>query len=329
MRNVTYREAVREALREEMAADDSVFLLGEDIGRPFGGVDKATLGLWEEFGDERVRNTPISENAIVGAALGAALLGMRPIVEIMYMDFVTLAMDQIVNQAAKMRYMSGGQVVAPIVIRTQTGPGRSAAAQHSQCLESWFAHIPGLKVVVPSNAYNAKALLKSSIRDDNPVIFVEHKLLYGTSSEIPEEEVYLPLDQAVVPRKGNDVTIVAVGIMVDKSLEAARIIEKEGVDAEVLDLLSLSPMDKDTIINSVKKTHKLVIAHEAAGPCGIGAEVAAVVAKEALFYLDAAIERVTSKFAPLPFAPELQDAVMPQIDDIIDAVRKAVGKEGN
>ncbi|MCL5959034.1 MAG: alpha-ketoacid dehydrogenase subunit beta [Chloroflexi bacterium] len=322
MRQILMREALREALAEEMARDDSVFVMGEDIGRPFGGVDKITLGLWDRFGDERVRNTPISENAIVGSALGAALAGMRPVVEIMYFDFIAQAMDQVVNQAAKLRYMSGGQVKVPMVIRTQSGPGRSAAAQHSQCLEAWFVHVPGLKVVMPSNGYDGKGLLKSAIRDDNPVIFLEHKLLYNTSCAVPEEEYLIPLGQAEVKRQGTDVTIVAMGMTVPKSLKAAEVLAGKGIEAEVIDLRTLSPFDKDTILESVKKTGRLVITHEAVGPCSVSAEISAVVVNEAFDYLDAPIERVTSLFTPLAFAPELQNHTVPGPERIVGAVER-------
>ncbi len=321
MKNLSYREAVREALAEEMRADERVFIIGEDIGRPWGGIDKVTLGLWDEFGDDRVRNTPISENTIVGTAVGAAMLGMRPVVEIMYIDFITAAMDQIVNQAAKLRYMSGGQVVLPLVVRTLSSPGRASAAQHSQSLESWFAHVPGLKVVMPSNAYNAKGLLKASIRDDNPVIFIENKMLYGDTAPVPEEEYVVPLGKAEIVRRGENATLVAVGMMVKKSLAAAEILAKEGISVEIIDLLTVSPLDKETVVKSVEKTGRLVVAHEAVAQCGIGAEVVAVVAKEAFYSLDAPIERVASKFAPSGFAQELYSNLVPQVEDVVKAVR--------
>ncbi|MBC7189325.1 alpha-ketoacid dehydrogenase subunit beta, partial [Candidatus Aerophobetes bacterium] len=253
MREITYREAIREALREEMRRDENVFLIGEDIAE-FGGSYKVTLGLVEEFGKERVRNTPISESAIIGAAVGAAILGMRPVAEIMYIDFTTLAMDQIVNQAAKIKYMTGGQVKVPLVIRTQGGGGRSAAAHHSQSLEAWFFHVPGLKVVMPSTPYDAKGLLKAAIRDDNPVIYIEHKLLYAEKGFVPEEDYIIPLGKAEVKREGSDISIVATSLMVKKALLAAEELDRERISCEVIDPRTLYPLDKDTIFSSVKKT---------------------------------------------------------------------------
>jgi len=323
MREITYREAVREALREEMRRDPSVFLLGEDIAE-FGGSYKVTQGLLEEFGHERVRNTPISEAAIVGAALGAALVGMRPVAEIMYVDFMGIAMDQIVNQMAKIRYMFGGKARAPVVIRTQQGTGRSSAAQHAQSLEAWFVHVPGLKVVQPSTPYDAKGLLKASIRDDNPVIFLEHKLLYAEKGPVPEEEYVIPLGKADVKRPGKDVTVVATSRMVLKALNAARDLEQEGIDIEVVDPRTLSPLDEGTILESVKKTGKLVVVHEAVRRCGFGAEVAATVAEKAFDYLDAPIKRVTALDTPMPFNPKLEAFVVPDEDRIKRAVRELV-----
>ncbi len=324
MREITYREAVREALREEMRRDPSVFLLGEDIAE-FGGSYKVTQGLLEEFGHERVRNTPISEAAIVGAALGAALVGMRPVAEIMYVDFMGIAMDQIVNQMAKIRYMFGGKARAPVVIRTQQGTGRSSAAQHAQSLEAWFVHVPGLKVVQPSTPYDAKGLLKASIRDDNPVIFLEHKLLYAEKGPVPEEEYVIPLGKADVKRPGRDVTVVATSRMVLKALNAAKDLEQEGIDIEVVDPRTLSPLDEDTILESVKKTGKLVVVHEAVRRCGVGAEIAATVAEKAFDYLDAPIKRVTALDTPMPFNPKLEAFVVPDEDKIKRAVRELVG----
>lgn len=324
MREITYREAVREALREEMRRDPSVFLLGEDIAE-FGGSYKVTQGLLEEFGHERVRNTPISEAAIVGAALGAALVGMRPVAEIMYVDFMGIAMDQIVNQMAKIRYMFGGKARAPVVIRTQQGTGRSSAAQHAQSLEAWFVHVPGLKVVQPSTPYDAKGLLKASIRDDNPVIFLEHKLLYAEKGPVPEEEYVIPLGKADVKRPGKDVTVVATSRMVLKALNAAKDLEQEGIDIEVVDPRTLSPLDEDTILESVKKTGKLVVVHEAVRRCGVGAEIAATVAEKAFDYLDAPIKRVTALDTPMPFNPKLEAFVVPDEDKIKRAVRELVG----
>ncbi len=321
MREITYREAIREALREELQRDPSVFLLGEDIADPFGGSYKVTKGLSTEFGTERVRNTPISEAAIIGAAVGAALTGMRPVAEIMYIDFTTIAMDQIVNQAAKVRYMSGGQATVPLVIRTQGGPGRSSAAQHAQSLEAWFVHVPGLLVVMPSTPYDAKGLLKSAIRDDNPIMFIEHKLLYAVSGPVPEEEYTIPLGVADVKREGSDVTIVATSMAVHKALAAADVLAQEGISVEIVDPRTLFPLDIETIVASVEKTGRLIITHEATERCGFAAEVAAQVGRMAFEYLDAPIERVAAPPVPLPFAPILERRVMIDENKVADAVR--------
>ncbi|KUK14415.1 MAG: Transketolase central region [bacterium 42_11] len=272
MREITYAEAIREALREEMKQNDKVFILGEDVGR-FGGCFGVTKGLWEEFGDERVRDTPISETAIIGSAVGAAATGMRPVAEIMFCDFMGVAMDEITNQAAKMRYMFGGKVSIPMVVRTPVGGGLCAAAQHSQSLEAWFTHLPGLKVVMPSTPYDAKGLLKASIRDDNPVIFLEHKMLYGVKGPVPEEDYIVPLGVADVKREGKDLTIIATSLMVHKALEAASLLEKEGVSVEVIDPRTLYPLDEETILSSVKKTHKALVVHEAVERNGFGGEI--------------------------------------------------------
>ena len=324
MRKITYREGVVEALREEMRRDERVYCLGEDIAE-FGGSYKTTAGLLQEFGKERVRNTPISEAAIIGAALGSALLGMRPVAELMYIDFSGIAMDQIVNQTAKVKYMFGGKAKVPVVIRTQGGTGRSSAAQHAQSLEAWFVHVPGLKVVQPSTAYDVKGLLKASIRDDNPVFFIEHKLLYTTTSEIPEEDYVIPLGKADVKRQGSDVTIVATSRMVHFSLAAADRLSAEGIQCEVVDPRTLSPLDEETILNSVGKTNKLVVVCEAAPHCSFASEVAAVVAEKGFDLLDAPIQRVTSLHTPMPFAPKLEKFVTPSEDKIIAAVKKVVG----
>lgn len=324
MREITYREAIREALREEMRRDPSVFLLGEDIAE-FGGSYKVTQGLLEEFGHERVRNTPISEAAIVGTALGAALVGMRPVAEIMYVDFMGIAMDQLVNQMAKIRYMFGGKAKAPVVIRTQQGTGRSSAAQHAQSLEAWFVHTPGLKVVQPSTPYDAKGLMKASIRDDNPVIFLEHKLLYAEKGPVPEEGYIVPLGKADVKRSGKDVTVVATSRMLLRALNAAKDLAQEGIDVEVIDPRTLSPLDEDTILESVQKTGKLVVVHEAVRRCGFGAEIAATVAEKAFDYLDAPVKRVTALDTPMPFNPKLEAFVTPDEDKIKRAVRELVG----
>jgi len=283
-----------------MARDEAVFVIGEDVAYP-GGSFSATRGLLEEFGERRVKDTPISEAAIVGLALGAATQGLRPVVEIMFMDFLTVCMDQIVNQVAKTRYMFGGQYQVPMVIRTPGGGGLHAGPQHSQCLESWFAHVPGLKVVMPATPYDVKGLLKTAIRDDNPVLFVENKALYGLKGEIPEEEYLVPVGKADVKRSGKDVTVVATSRMVHESLKAAQILSKEGIDVEVIDLMTISPLDKETIFQSVEKTSKLVIAHEAVKAFGIGAEISALVCEEMIDCLDAPILRVGAPFTPVPF----------------------------
>ncbi|MEE9274375.1 MAG: alpha-ketoacid dehydrogenase subunit beta [bacterium] len=320
MREITYREAVIEALDEEMARDESVFLLGEDIAE-FGGSYKTTVGLLDKYGRERVRNTPIAEQGIVGAAVGAALMGLRPVAELMYIDFSGVAMDQIVNQAAKIRYMFGGKARTALVIRTQGGAGRSSAAQHAQSLEAWFVHVPGLKVVMPSTARDAKGLLKSAIRDDDPVIFIEHKLLYLEKGPVPEEDYTIPLGTAEVKREGRDLTIVATSSMVGKSLAAAETLEREGISCEVVDPRTLFPLDTETILASVRKTGRLLITHEAVRRCGWGSEVAALAAKEAFDYLDAPIERVCGRETPVPFSPKLENYVIPDKEDVAAAAR--------
>jgi len=324
MRKITYREALREALREEMQRDSTVFLLGEDIGRYWGGAFKVTEGLAEEFGDERVRDTPISESAIIGTAVGAAITGMRPIAEIMFGDLTALAMDQIANQAAKIRYMFGGQAKCPLVIRTPFGAGVNIASHHSQSLEAWFMHVPGLYVAVPSTPYDAKGLLKTAIRGNNPVFFCEHKLLYPVEDEVPEEEYTIPFGVADIKREGADVTILAILYMVHKTLNAAKQLEKEGVDAEVVDPRTLTPLDKQAIIRSVKKTGRLVIVSEDCKTAGVSAEIAAMVAEEAVDYLDAPIKRVAEPDTPIPFSPPLEQYVIPDEKAIMKAVKKVV-----
>lgn len=319
----TYRDALREAIREEMIRDERVFIMGEDVG-VYGGIFGVTAGLMEEFGEERVRDTPISEIAIAGVAAGAAMTGMRPIAEIMFIDFTTIAMDQIVNQAAKWHYMSGGRIKAPLVIRTVAGTGRRAAAQHSQSLEAWFAHVPGLKVVMPASPYDAKGLLKSAIRDNNPVIFIEHKGLYNEKGEVPEEEYLIPLGKADIKREGKDCTVVATSIMVMRALAAAEILEKEGISIEVVDPRTLRPLDVDTICNSVRKTNRLVIVHEACGFGGFGGEIAMQVMENAFFDLDAPIIRLAGLDVPVPFSPPLEDIAIPSVEQIVKAVRDLV-----
>ena len=325
MPELSYREAVRDALSRAMREDDDVFIMGEDIAE-MGGSMAVTQGMLAEFGPERVRNTPISEMAIVGAGIGAAMQGMRPIVEIMYEDFTTLAMEQIVNQAAKHRYMSGGQVKVPLTVRTQGGAGWSPGAQHAQQVEGWFVHVPGLKVVFASTPTDVRGLLWSSIFDDNTVIFFEHRILYPIKEEVPDELEPIPLGQARVHRQGEDVTVVATGRLVHEALKAAEEAESEGVSVEVVDPRTLLPLDEETIVASVKKTNRCVVAHEAVVRMGFGAEVAAIVQHQAFDWLDAPIERVGSKFTPIPFAPVMEQFVVPHASDVLDAIRKTVGR---
>src|SRR5205807_9572624 len=300
MPELSYREAVRDALSRAMREDDDVFILGEDIAE-MGGSMGVTHGMLDEFGPERVRNTPISEMALAGAAIGAAMQGMRPVAEIMYEDFLTLATEQIVNQAAKHRYMSGGQVTVPVTVRTQGGAGWSPGAQHAQQLEAWFVHVPGLKVVFASTPADVRGLLYSSIYDDNPVVFFEHRTLYGIKEEVPDELEPIELGKARVHHEGEDVTVVATGRLVHEALKAAEEAEGEGVSVEVVDPRTLQPLDEETIVGSVKKTNRCVVAHEAVTRMGFSAEVAAVVQQQAFDWLDAPVERVGSKFAPIPF----------------------------
>jgi len=319
MKRMTYAEAAIEGIREEMLKDKTIFLLGEDIGR-FGGVYGSTKGLWEEFGEERIRDTPLSEAAIIGFALGAAMNGMRPIAEIMFADLLTLAMDQIVNQLAKMRYMSGGKAKIPLVIRVPLGGLRNAAAQHSQHLESWFMHVPGLKIIIPSSPRDVKGLLKAAIREDNPVICFENVLLYKTSGSVPDEDYFIPFGKADIKREGEDMTIVATSLMVLRTLAAAEKLASLGIGAEVIDPRSLFPLDKETIINSVKKTNKLAIVHQACLTGGVGAEIAAIIAEEAFDYLDAPIKRIAARDVPVPFSPVLENFVIPTEERIVKEV---------
>ncbi len=327
VREITYRDALKEALREEMLRDESVFLIGEDIADPHGGSYKVTAGLSTQFGLDRVIQTPISEQGFIGTAVGAALVGRRPVAELMYIDFCTMAMDQIVNQAAKIRYMSGGQAKVPLVIRTQGGMGRSSAAQHAQSLEAWFVHTPGLLVAMPSTPYDAKGLLKTAIRLDDPVIFIEHKLLYNTKGPVPEEEYTIPFGVADVKREGRDCTVVATSRTVLMALEAAEELEREGISVEVVDPRTLFPLDVETIVASVKKTSRLVVVHEAVERCGFGAEVVAQVAEKAYGYVDAPIVRVCAPSVPAPFARQLEDYVMVDAKKIADRVRGLVRGE--
>ncbi len=324
MRELTYRDALREALREEMVRDKTVFLLGEDIGRYWSGAFKVTKGLAEEFGDERVRDTPISESAIIGVAVGAAITGMRPVAEIMFGDLTTLAMDQICNQAAKICYMFGGQTTVPLVVRTPFGAGVNIASHHSQSLEAWFMHTPGLLVAAPSTPFDAKGLLKTAIRGNNPVMFFEHKLLYPIKGEVPEDDYTIPFGVADVKIEGEDATIFATLYMVHKALAAANELRKQGISVEVIDPKTLVPLDKQAIIKSVKKTGRIVIVTEDCKTAGVSAEVAAIVAEEALDYLDAPIKRVAEPDTPIPFSPPLEQFVIPNEKTIIKAVKEVL-----
>jgi pyruvate dehydrogenase E1 component beta subunit len=321
MPEISYSEAIRQAMWQEMKRDDRVFLMGEDIGR-YGGAFGVSHGMLDEFGPERIRETPISEPSFIGAGIGAALLGMRPIVEIMFMDFTLLTLDQIANQAAKMHYMFGGKATVPMVIRMPGGSGTGAAAQHSQSLETLLMHIPGLKVAVPSTPYDAKGLLLSAIRDPNPVAFVEHKLLYKTKGEVPEGDYTIPFGVADVKRKGKDLTIVSSAIMVMKSLAVANRLAEEGIDIEVVDVRTLRPLDNDAIINSVTKTGKLLVVHEACQTAGWAGEIMAVVSGSSAFdYLDAPMRRLAGTDTPIPYSRGLERAAVPQEEDIEREVR--------
>jgi pyruvate dehydrogenase E1 component beta subunit len=322
-REIYYWEAIQEALREEMRGDENVFLLGEDIG-VYGGAFGVTRGMISEFGWERVRNTPISENSIVGLAVGAALLGCRPVVEIMFMDFITLAIDQIVNHASKLSYIYGGSCKVPLVIRTPCGAGRSYGATHSQNLESLLMSVPGLKLVFPSTPYDAKGLLKTAIRDNNPVIFVEHKLLYGKRGFVPKDEYFLPFGEACIRKEGKDVTVISYSLMVQLSLEVAEELEGQGLSAEVIDLRTLKPLDSKTLIESVKKTGRAVIVEEGCKGGGVGAEIGMQILEGAFGYLDAPILRVAAKDIPIPYSPSLEKVTIPTKEDIKRAIKEVV-----
>lgn len=321
MAEITYSQAIRDAMCEEMRSNDDVFLMGEDIGL-YGGAFGVTFGMLDEFGSERVRDTPISEAAIVGAGVGAAMVGMRPIIEIMFSDFLTLASDQLMNQAAKIHYMLGGKASVPLVVRTPGGSGTGAAAQHSQSLEALFVHTPGLKVVMPSNPYDAKGLLKTAIRDDNPVVFFEHKLLYSKKGSVPAEDYTIPFGSAEIKRSGNDMTVFATSIMVHRALEAAEQLARENIDVEIIDPRTLVPLDLETIVQSVKKTGRLMIVQEACKRGGFASEVAAeIIESEAFGYLDAPITRLAGKNIPIPYSKVLERAAVPQVEDIVEAVK--------
>ena len=327
MRELTYAEAIREALSQAMEADPTVFTLGEDIG-VYGGAFGVTGDLVHRFGTERVIDTPISELGMAGAAVGAALTGMKPVLELQFSDFVTLATEQIVNQAAKIRFMFGGKASVPLVIRMPGGSGTGAAAQHSQSLEAWFGHIPGLKVVQPSTPHDAKGLLLAAIDDPNPVLIFEHKLLYRMKGPVPEEAYREPIGKAAIRREGRDVTIVATSMMAIRSLAAAERLAAEGIDAEVIDLRTIRPMDTEAVLKSVRKTSRLMVVYEGVKTLGVGAEVSAAVAESDAFdFLDAPIVRLGGKDVPLPYNPILEKAAVPQEDDIVNAARRLV-REG-
>ena len=322
---MTYRQALTEALREEMQRDPNVFCLGEEIGI-FGGSYKVTEGLLKEFGPERILDTPIAELGIIGLATGAAMTGLRPVAEIMTINFIIVGMDQLVNNAAKIPYMFGGEARTPLVIRTPSGASHQLTAQHSQVLEVWFAYVPGMYVVAPSNPADAKGLLKTCIRDDNPILFVENVLLYNEKGEVPDEEYLIPLGKADIKREGEDVTIVAYSRMVPFALQAAEALADDGVSAEVVDLRSLRPLDMDTVVESVKKTNHVLVVHEGWKKFGAGAEIAAQIQERAFDYLDHPVERITGVEVPLPYAKSLEKAALPRLEDVIQGARTMVGK---
>ncbi len=323
MAKIKYSIAIRDALAEEMRRDPMVFMMGEDVA-DFGGVFGCSIGLTEEFGGKRIRNTPISEAAFVGAGLGASISGARAVVELQYVDFILCAMDQLINQTAKIHYMSNGRVKVPYTLRVQQGCGRGNGAQHAQNFESLFSNVPGLKVVCPATPADAKGLLKTAIRDDNPVVFCEHKMLYATRGEVPDEEYLIPFGEADIRRQGKDVTIIATSFMVQKALDAAKMLETEGVDAEVIDPRTIVPLDIDTICESVKKTGRLVIVHETNEFSGFGAEIAFEVQNAVFKYLDAPIERVCTSQVPMPYSRKLEDANVPTPERIAKAAKKAL-----
>ncbi|MBE0478711.1 alpha-ketoacid dehydrogenase subunit beta [Candidatus Aerophobetes bacterium] len=320
MRELTYGEAACEAITEEMIKDDRIFYMGEDVGR-FGSSYGTTKGLWEQFGDEKIKDTPMSEAAIVGYALGAAVTGMRPIVEIMFCDLLCLTMDQVVNQVAKIHYMFGGKVRVPLVIRVPLGGLRRAAAQHSQHLEAWFLHTPGLKIVVPSTAYDVKGLLKAAIREDNPVMSFEHILLYQRKGNVPEGDYIIPIGKADVKREGKDITVISYSLMLHRCLSVAEKLSKEGIEVEVIDLRSLHPLDMQTIITSVKKTNKVAICHQASLTGGVGAEVGLRISEAAFDFLDAPVKRICARDVPVPFSPVLEDFVVPTEERIEQEIK--------
>jgi acetoin:2,6-dichlorophenolindophenol oxidoreductase subunit beta len=321
MPNMTFAQALNDAHKVEMERDPNIYVAGEDVG-VYGGIFGVTAGLLDQFGDKRVKDTPITESAIVGTAVGAATVGLRPVIELMFVDFIGVALDQLYNQAAKMKYMFGGKAKIPMVMRAACGAGIGAAAQHSQSLEALFMHLPGLKVVMPSTPYDAKGLLIEAIRDDNPVVFLEHKLLYALEGEVPDGAYTIPFGQVDIKREGKDVTVVATSKMVHTALSAAEKLAADGISVEVVDPRTLCPLDEEGIIESVKKTHRLVIVHEEVKFAGSGAEISAMVAEKAFDYLDAPILRVAAPFCPVPFSAPLEQAFIPSEKQIIEAVRK-------
>jgi acetoin:2,6-dichlorophenolindophenol oxidoreductase subunit beta len=322
MREITYLEAIREALRQEMTLDEKVFILGEDVGA-FGGCFGVTAGLLEEFGEERVRDTPISESAIMGAALGSALMGLRPVPELMFIDFTPVCMDYLTNQAPKVRYMCGGQVEKlPLVVRTTSGGWIRAAGQHSQSLEGWFTQVPGLKVVMPGTPYDAKGLLTAAMRDNNPILFIEHKVLYGMEGPVPEEEYLVPLGKAEVKKEGSDITLISYSLMLQKTLAAAEELAGAGINAEVVDLRTLSPLDHDTLAQSVQKTHKAVVIQEAYESAGVASLVIKSLMESSFDYLDAPIKTVAAPDTVIPFSPPLEDAMLPDEAKIVQAAKE-------
>lgn len=324
MSEITYAQAINDAISEEMRKDDTVFMMGEDIGL-YCGAFGVSRGMVQEFGEDRIIDTPIAEQAYVGAGVGAAMTGLRPIVELMFSDFMCVCFDELVNEAAKLRFMFGGKVKIPLVMRAASGAGTGAAAQHSQSLEACLAHFPGLKVVIPSTPYDAKGLMKAAIHDDNPVMFLEQKKLYRTKGEVPEEDYEIPLGVADIKREGKDCTIVTYGRMVQVCLEAADVLEKEGIHIEVIDIRSLLPLDTDTIIQSVKKTKHVLIVHEAVQFGGFGGEICGQIAdSEAFYYLDAPIKRLGGKSTPIPFNPKLEAETFPTVEKVIRAVKELV-----
>jgi pyruvate dehydrogenase E1 component beta subunit len=325
MPEITYRQALHDALQEEMQRDPAVFVLGEEIGR-FGGSYKVTEGLLDEFGPERILATPISEGGIIGLATGAAMTGLRPVAEIMTINFIIVGMDQLVNNAAKIPYMFGGEARTPLVVRTPSGAGHQLTAQHSQVLEVWFAYVPGMYVVAPSTPADAKGLLKASIRDDNPILFVENLLLYNEKGEVPEGDYTVPIGEAAIRREGEDLTIISYSRMVHIALQAAERLGEDGISAEVIDLRSLRPLDMPAVLKSVKKTNRALIVHEGWRKYGAGAEIAAQIQEQAFDYLDHPVERITGKDVPLPYANSLERAALPSLDDVIGGARAMVGK---